>query len=164
MFADKSEKVHNIIRTKQPILGTSASFYFEAKILDSGENDIIGIGITQADSRSRSGVFPGWNTYPTLGIGYHGDDGGIFQGSGKKADTTEKFSTGDVVGCFVYHTQISKKDVTMVRFTKNGKKLNFPRILENKVWYPTIGIASPGASVETNFGENQFAYSPEGKY
>ena len=37
-------------------------------------------------------------------------------------------------------------------------------MLENEVWYPTIGIASPGASIETNFGENQFAYSPGGKY
>ena len=51
----------------------------------------------------------------------------------------------------------------MVRFTKNGKKLSFPRFLKNEEWYPTIGIASPGASLETNFGENQFAYSPEGK-
>ena len=64
----------------------------------------------------------------------------------------------------VYHTEIAKKDVTMVRFTKNGVKLSSPRMLENEVWYPTIGIASPGASIETNFGENQFAYSPGGKY
>ena len=51
----------------------------------------------------------------------------------------------------------------MVRFTKNGVKLSFPRMLENEEWYPTIGIASPGASLVTNFGENQFDYSPEGK-
>ena len=164
-------KVHNLIRTTRPIPKNSTSFYFEAKILDSGSNELIAIGITEYDSRSRSGVFPGWSKYSTLGIGYHGDDGGIFyKRSSRKTDSGEPFTTGDVVGCLVYHTKIeifgNIGPLTFVRFTKNGEEINFSRLVkdfEYTDYYPTIGMASPGSSVEVNFGEHPFLYHEKGE-
>ena len=155
-------KVHNLVRTTRPIRKNSSSFYFEAKILDCGSNEIIGIGITEADPNTRSGVFPGWSTYSTLGIGYHGDDGGIFYKNSQKIDSNETFTTGDVVGCLVYHTNIENDPLTFIRFTKNGEEINFSRLVKNANWYPTIGMASPGSSVEVNFGEHPFLYTEKG--
>ena len=158
--------VHNLIRTTKPIpLINSTSFYFEVKIIDGGKNDYLGIGITEADPNTRSGSFPGWDTFPTLGIGYHGDDGKIFHKNGyTKSDFVEKFTTGDVVGCLIYLARTKDNEINLVQFTKNGKKLNFPRVVKTKVWYPTIGISSPGASVDTNFGQHPFLYLREGNY
>ena len=70
--------------------------------------------ITQADPSTRSGCFPGWKRYTTLGIGYHGDDGGIYYHSNKAIERTETFTTGDVAGCFMCQTRIKEKDVTLV--------------------------------------------------
>ena len=75
----------------------------------------------------------------------------------------EPFTTGDVVGCFLSRTRINDEDINLVQFTKNGKELLSPRVLENAEWYPTIGMASPGASVTTNFGEESFSYCLKGK-
>ena len=72
-----SDGPFNIIRTTEPISMASASFYFEIKIVDSGVNGAIGIGITQSDPSTRSGAMPGWGYFST-DIGYHGDDGKIF--------------------------------------------------------------------------------------
>ena len=140
------------------------SFYFEIKVIDGGKNDLICIGITEADPTTRSGCCPGWDTFPTLGIGYHGDDGNIFHKSGNAelAYFAEKFTTGDVVGCLLYRARREDQEINLVQFTKNGKKVNVPRIVKTKVWYPTIGISSPGASVETNFGQHPFLHRREG--
>ena len=159
-------KVHSIIRTTEPISQVSTSFYFEALVVNSGQNELIGIGITEADPNTRSGVMPGWKTYPTLGIGYHGDDGGIFYKNSLAVHRirTELFTTGDVVGCLVNRIFIWDVQVFVnVTFTKNGKKLLSPITVKDAVWYPTIGMASPGAIVKTNFGEHDFRYSKAGK-
>ena len=155
-------EVNNIIRTTDPIPQESTSFYFEALIVNSGENEILGIGITEADPNTRSGDFPGWNSYSTLGIGYHGDDGGIFYKSEMKSDSAEPFTTGDVVGCLFNRTFMWDQVFVNVQFTKNGKKLLSPTTVKDAIWYPTIGMASPGASIKTNFGEHEFRYSKSG--
>ena len=145
------------------------SFYFEIKIVKSGRNAEIVIGVTQADPNTRTGCLPGWdggdydeNEYSTLGTGYHGDDGGIFYSSGDEHfDTVETFSTGDVVGCLI---KVTIDEKIAVHFTKNGMKISsVPVLLEMAVWYPTIAFASPGAMVDTNFGEHPFLYMNTGK-
>jgi len=157
-----NEKIHNMIRTTEPVPNTVKSFYFEAKILDSGSNKIIVIGFTQSDPETRSGCLPGWAKYPTLGIGYHGDDGGIcFKSSTKHLQVAEKFETGDTVGCFLYQNSLHGMEVTQVQFTKNGEKVLDPMVIENGEWHPTIGMASPFSSVLTNFGERPFAFDLE---
>ena len=151
----------------------SASFYFEMKIEDSGVNGAIGIGITQSDPSTRSGAMPGWGYFST-DIGYHGDDGKIFHtnpnAKSKSIDQAELYTNGDVVGCFVYRTQIEDEEFIVVQFTNNGKEMSFPRLIKTTDansqflhWYPTIGIASLGAIIDTNFGERPFLYLGQGK-
>ena len=168
-----SNKVHNLIRTTKPILQkNSTSFYFEVKIVKGGSNNVIAIGLTEADPYTRTNCMPGWgydyrgsHSYPTLGIGYHGDDGGIFKGSGRfRFNKIESFTTGDIVGCLV-RARVkcingTDQEITTVEFTKNGKIGPIsPVHIKDAVWYPTIGMASAGAVVETNFGEHPFFYS-----
>ena len=152
-------------------MASTSSFYFEIKIVNSGANDIIGIGITQYNPSSRSGSFPGWSYYST-DIGYHGDDGKIFYNNSKSkyANQAGLYSSGDIVGCLVYHIQIEDEDFIVVQFTNNGKKISYPRIIKTTdansqfyQWFPTIGMASPGAIVDTNFGERPTLYLVQGK-
>ena len=172
---------HNLIRTTKPIPQTNwTSFYFEVKVIDGGLNDMISIGLTEFNPVTRSGYFPGWTELDqdgnpekilsTLGIGYHGTDGGIYHGNGigrrlrikMETDHAENFTTGDVVGCLVRRAAVEDQEAILVQFTKNGKKLNFPRLIKKKILYPTIGMASPGAHVEINFGEHPFLYLEKG--
>ena len=157
----------NIVRTTEPISMASASFYFEMEIVDGGKNDGIAIGITQSDPSTRSGDMPGWS-YVSTDAGYHGDDGKIFING--KYDQADLYTKGDVVGCLVYRSQIEDEEFIVVQFTKNGRKINFPRLIKTTDansqflhWYPTIGIASPGAIIDTNFGEHPFLYVGQGK-
>ena len=165
--------MHNLIRTTKPIPQKNwTSFYFEAKIVKGGSNNFIAIGLTEADPNTRTNCLPGWNTdkwqihsYSTLGIGVHGDNGGIYHGSGRAIDYFESFTTGDVVGCLVRNNNIDRthQENTTVVFTKNGNTWTSPIRIKDGVWYPTIGIASIGAAVETNFGEHPFLYSDMSK-
>lgn len=159
-----SDEIENIIRTTESIHKTSTSFYFEIKIKNCGSNGVLAIGLTQADPKTRSGCFPGWAIHSTLGIGYHGDVGGIFHENNVANDYAEPFTTGDVVGCFVCQALIDDEQITLVQFTKNGEKLSFPRLVKNAEWYPTIGVGSPGALIHTNFGEETFVCDPKGTY
>ena len=175
--------IHNLIRTTKPIPQSNwTSFYFEVKVIDGGQNDMIGIGLTEFNPVTRSGYFPGWTPLDqysnpeeilnTLGIGYHGNDGGIYHGNGigsrlriqMETDHAENFTTGDVVGCLIHRAAVENQEAILVQFTKNGKKLNFPRLIKKKILYPTIGMASPGASVDINFGEHPFLYLEKGNH
>ena len=113
---------------------------------------------------------PRWNTYSTLGIGYQGNDGGIYNKSGKAIDHFETFKTGDVVGCLMFKIEINNKEFILVQFTKNGRKSSFPRLISDTVnnywvkeWYLTIKMVSPGATVDINFGKHKFLYLPQGR-
>ena len=147
-----------MVRTTKPIERESSTFYFEVKVVNSGENGVIGIGLTQADPETRSGYFPGWKLKQTLGIGYHGNNGGIYHDSNREIEVGEPYTTGDVAGCYLCRTRINDEELNLVQFTKNGKKILSPRILTSDDWYPTIGLASPGAIVDTNFDLNQLAF------
>ena len=157
-----TEKRHNLARTTKPISKYSSSFYFEATIINSGDDGEIAIGLTKANPNTRSGYLPGWRSNPTLGIGYHGDDGGIFHESNKAIEHGEKYKAKDVVGCYLVRTRMSDEEIILVQFTKNGNKTLTPRIISNDEWYPTIGIGSPGAIVDTNFSINGFTFDVKG--
>ena len=154
----------NLARTTRPIDKHFSSFYFEAKIVNSGENCMIAIGLTKKSPNTRSGHLPGWETNPKLGIGYHGDDGGIYHESIHAVERGEQFSTGDVVGCYMRRTRVNDEEITLTQFSKNGKKILSPRIISNADWFPTVGIGSPGAIVDTNFGIDQFIFNIKGMY
>ena len=170
-------EMYNLIRTTKPIpQKNGTSFYFEAKIVNGGSNNVIAIGLTEADPNTRTNCMPGWktdntrkHTYSTLGIGYHGDDGKLFYLNGGFIGFFKTFTTGDVVGCLVHQNRIDAnlyqeqyQEETTVEFIKNGQKDAAVR-LKDAVWYPTIAMASIGAVVETNFGEHPFLYSDMSK-
>ena len=125
---------------------------------------MIAIGLTKKSPNIRSGHLPGWETNPKLGIGYHGDDGGVYHESINAVEQGKQFTTGDVVGCYMSFTRVNDEDITLTQFTKNGKKILSPRIISNADWFPTIGIGSPGAVVDTNFGIDQFIFNIKGMY
>ena len=154
----------NLIRTTKAIGKASSSFYFEAKMINSGKDGVIAIGLTQANPSTRSGHFPGWKSEPTLGIGYHGDDGGIFYESNKAIERGESYATGDIVGCYMCRTRMNDEDSTLVQFTRNGKMILFPRMITNDDCYPTIGLGSPRAIVDTRFDINEFSFDMNGTY
>ena len=164
--------MYNLIRTTKPIPQKNGkSFYFEAKIVNGGSNNVIAIGLTEADPNTRTNCMPGWNadntrkhTYSTLGIGYHGDDGKLYNMNEGYILFLESFTTGDVVGCFIRQNSIddTHQERTTVEFTKNGQK-STPVHIKDAIWYPTIAMASIGAVVETNFGEHSFFYSDMSK-
>ena len=157
-----SEIHHSIIRTNKHIPETSKTFYFEAKVVESGKEGLISIGLTKTNPSTRSGYFPGWSS--SLGIGYHADDGGIYYGRGQAIQHTEPYVTGDIVGCYLCCFDINNLSRTLVQFTKNGETVCSPRIIAKDKWYPTLGVGSPGATIETNFGETSFLFNTEGIY
>ncbi|CAM6015978.1 unnamed protein product [Sphagnum balticum] len=125
-------------------------YYFEITIKDCGLDGRIGIGFTDEDFRNDRQ--PGWesNSY-----GYHGDDGGLFQGTSKGFPFAfgPKFSTHDIVGAGIDHL---KQEIF---FTKNGELVG--HCIPNEVrdtLYPTIGLHSQGAKVEVNFRQQEFKY------
>ena len=158
--------MENIIRTTKPISENSASFYFEAKVVNSGKDGIVAIGLTQTNPNTRTGLLPGWDKDPSLGIGYHNHGtGGIYHGNTYHAvEPGEPYRTGDVVGCYICRTQMNGDEINLVQFTKNGAVISSPRVITNDEWYPTIGIGSPGVLIESNFGENTFFFNPSGKH
>ena len=70
-------------------------YYFEIKIVDSGEDGFIGIGLSSANSDLN--CLPGWRS---RSYGYHGDDGKKFENGishrGKVYGPT--FTTNDIIG------------------------------------------------------------------
>jgi len=158
-------KVRNLIRTTEPVPISVKSFYFEAKIVERGDKCTMVIGVTQSDPETRSGVHVGWNRFPTLGIGYHSDDGGIFHKTISFSDEgtlkAEPFTEGDTVGCFLYQNSFHGTIITQVQFTKNGEKVLSPIQIDNAEWHPTISMSSPGLSIDTNFGEGPFEFDPK---
>jgi hypothetical protein len=85
-------------------------FYFEVKVLDKGRDGFLSIGLITKSALLKKLV--GWEAGT---IGYHGDDGYLYLGSGKGTAFGPTYSTGDVIGCGV---NFNKKAVF---FTKNGQ-------------------------------------------
>jgi len=128
-------------------------FYFEVKILNKGNDGFLSIGLITKASLLKKLV--GWETGT---IGYHGDDGCIYMGSGKGHQFGPEFSTGDTVGCGVDF--ISRT----IFFTKNGYHLGdkaYPLNSSPDPLYAAFGMKSFGESVLANFGADPFAFDIE---
>ena len=162
-----NNNANNIIRTTKPVPRSVKSFYFEAKIEECGDKCCIAIGVTQSDPETRTGYLPGHTKNGTLGVGYRGDNGGIYNQTNffkdEKTQKAEQYTAGDTVGCLLYQNSVHGMEVTQVQFTKNGEKVLSPIQIDNADWHPTIGMSSPGLSIDTNFGEGPFVFDPEGK-
>lgn len=104
----------------------------------------VGLGSDQFKLDHR---LPGWDDES---IGYHGDDGGLFHGTGaRRARLGPKFGPGDVVGCGIDYRS------SVVFFTHNGRLLSRTLVLNKRQaqaeWYPVVGMDSE-SWVSANFG------------
>jgi len=136
------------------VFSTDLFIYFEIKILSSGREGFIGIGLAHKDCDLDR--LPGWELYS---FGYHADDGHLFNCSGSGNDYGPRFSKGDVIGlCW----NLIEKTIF---FTKNGTGLPFA--FRNYFWYnlplmyPVIGLRSEGEKVVGNFGDTFFEFDIE---
>ncbi|ABW98111.1 ranbpm (nucleomorph) [Hemiselmis andersenii] len=126
-------------------------FYFEIKILNTGKNGFIGIGLCDKDTNLDR--LPGWEKNS---LGYHGDDGYFFRDSGTGTPYGPCFGKNDVIGvCLNFIEKI-------VFFTKNGLslKIAFSKILNTtlKNRLPFIGLRTKGECIEANFGNKVFEF------
>ncbi|RIB24377.1 hypothetical protein C2G38_2168728 [Gigaspora rosea] len=138
-----------LFRSKRPIPQCEL-FYFEVKIIDKGDNGIIGIGFCTETAAPKA--MPGWGEYSW---GYRGDNGKIFCHSRGGKSYGPLFTTGDIIGCCLNFR------LNIIFYTKNGVNLgiafkNFK--MENKTLYPCVGLRSECGSVEMNFGSKKFKY------
>jgi len=130
-------------RAAQPI-NTQTSFLFEILIVDSGQNNEIGVGVTGATCKLDKGV--GWES---SSLGYHGDEGGIFFESGDPMEQgsstgNHRFKTGDVIGVFLdaqKSTLSFYKNMVLVRNVQLK-----PHHLSQAL-YASVSLSSPGAMV-----------------
>ena len=83
------------------------------------------------------GKQPGWDRHS---IGYHGDDGALFHGSGTgSSDFGPSFGAGDVVGCGLDYR------AGTVLFTRNGREVGTARPGEEFLtgeWWGVVGLDS----------------------
>ena len=150
-----------MIFTTSPIPSNVKKYYFEIFVEKEGENQEICIGLTRANPEHKNGRYPGWDKNT---VGYHGHTGHIMQDHAYEFRVkSEKFGTGDKVGCVFLREIIDGVPLVLCFFTKNGKYLDTIRCLPDIEYYPTIGMGSNGASIKTNFGDNEFCYNISGK-
>ena len=96
---------------------------------------------------------PGWDK---RSFAYHGDDGGIFHGSGEMMKRYgPSFGNGDTVGCGVDYR------CGGIFFTLNGRFLgyawtNLKFVMQHRL-YPTMGFDT-NQPVDWNFGDREFMF------
>ncbi|KAG1043143.1 hypothetical protein G6F43_011730 [Rhizopus delemar] len=148
----KQEAHAALARANAPMRHQCGVYYFEIKVISKGEEGLIGIGFSYAESSLQK--LPGWDN---ASWGYHGHNGRSFAGSEIGQNYGPCFTTGDVVGCGVDFAN------QLVFYTKNGQFLGiaFKEIDFNKPVYPAIGLLTPGEEIRANFGQESFVYDIE---
>ncbi|XP_045183234.2 SPRY domain-containing protein 3-like isoform X2 [Mercenaria mercenaria] len=131
-------------------LWTRTGQYFEVEILSLGQRGTIAIGVVPRDYPENHQ--PGWGEYS---IGYHADDGLLYNETGTGKKFGPKCNVGDRIGCGITWISMSDWLGYDVVFTRNGRKIgerSLPRINAHLVsilyYYPAIGMHSPGEKVK----------------
>ncbi|KAJ5071832.1 hypothetical protein M0811_09992 [Anaeramoeba ignava] len=121
--------------------------YYEAKISENSPKDgIIGIGFAPKGYSDRDMV--GWKSQS---VGYHSDDGGLFNSSGNPTLNLETYKKGDSVGCLF---DLNKN---LIQFTKNGNLIKESIVYrDNHLLIPTVS-GSDKAVFYVNF-DGPFSY------
>ena len=114
--------------------------YFELEILNKGAESSIGIGAGLLSYPLNR--MPGWNR---SSVGYHADDGRLYQENGRGSDFGPKCSDGDRMGCGVdFSLCEGGSGYVDVFFTKNDKQVGHKVRIKCPVHglYPLIGLHS----------------------
>ena len=127
--------------------------YYEIEVLDSGETCCIAIGAASIDHPMTNQ--PGW----VVGsIGYHGDDGCIFNVSGTGCSFGPRWKQNDVVGLGVrpYEGDVVPGSEIQVFFTMNGQELGHTTAeVPDSGFFPTVGLHSKGEKIKVNHNSRQ---------
>ncbi|KAF5977370.1 ankyrin protein/unc44 [Fusarium bulbicola] len=118
-------------------------FYFEIDVI-SGDETFVGVGFGRRDCKPDR--MPGWDDGSW---GLHGDDGGLYHGSGwPRARKNEwRFGTGDLIGCCIDPIQ------GKAFFHINGTDIEgYIGSISGRL-FPMVGLGS-GSEIVANFGEN----------
>ncbi|KAI5283831.1 hypothetical protein KEM54_001804 [Ascosphaera aggregata] len=145
------------IRTDHPMPDTCGVYYFEINVLRKTKEAMVAIGLSSANAAAARLVGHDGDS-----LGYHGDDGRVYNGRQNNGDKQYgfKFGEGDVVGCG-YDWKADK-----AFFTKNGDFLGHaPDAIDaqNHELFPTVGLRRrPQVRIKANFGQFPFKFDIDG--
>ncbi|EPS41964.1 hypothetical protein H072_4032 [Dactylellina haptotyla CBS 200.50] len=144
-------------RPFQPSSIADAPKYFEIEIQSTSETlkEMVRVGIGACGEFTYIGNgFPGWNVWS---VGYHGDDGGIYEGDGDDRAKVAEYGVGQTVGFGVDY------EGGEYFFTRDGnlecRYKPRDRMLVHRKLYPTIAHAGGGCKVAINFGQKPFKWT-----
>ncbi|GLC65133.1 hypothetical protein PLESTF_000255500 [Pleodorina starrii] len=144
---EKPTHTQGTVQADVPAPPSSLVYYFEVKILDSGEDAKINLGYADSGySETGEGSF----------FVLHGKYGITSWEKTLGENHGFKFGKGDIVGAAL---DFQRKQIF---FTKNGRRpgMALPVQLTNAL-YPTVSLQSRGAKVTVNFGQSPFAFNIE---
>ena len=127
--------------------------YYEIEVLDLGESSCLSIGAAALDHPLTHQ--PGW---VSGSIGYHGDDGCMFNASGMGCSYGPSWKCGDVIGLGVrpYEDDVIPGSEVQVFFTKNGYELGHTTVeVPPSGFFPTVGLHSKGEKLKVNLDVKQ---------
>ncbi|XP_003973187.1 SPRY domain-containing protein 3-like [Takifugu rubripes] len=115
--------------------------YFEVTIIDTGVRGMIAVGLVpklyDLDQQ------PGWLQHS---VGFHADDGKLYNGNTVGQQFGPKCCRGDKIGCGI--SPDSDDGQVTVFFTKNGKEVGSVEIAASlDTLYPAVGMHSLGEEV-----------------
>ena len=148
LFAyNKLEKIFGknpgVVKILEPM--DSTLNYFEFKILSTGKECTLSIGVGASDYPLDR--MPGWNLN---GIGYHANDGKCFYECGQGTVFGPACTIGDRMGCGIDFRSDDLSGLINVFFTKNGELVS--DAIKIKIptggLYPLIGMCSEGEQVQ----------------
>jgi len=145
----------NTLKNKTEIFFSKIS-YFEIDILkenhrDSWQDSCISIGIGRKPDTLQ--IHCGWISET---IGYHSDDGGIYNGqANRKFTSIERFEEGDTVGCGF----MKKNNFVKYFFTKNGRIVfTGMTVIVDEDIYALVGY-DDYHPIEINLGQKSYSYN-----
>ena len=135
--------------------------YFEVEIVDSGRGCFIGVGAANS-----AGTYRGMVGWEAGSVGFHSDDGILFQGQGNGAQFAPTSQQGDIIGCGVEFGAATNDGVSKPQrlfMTRNHQIIGYascppnpsPTSLSSRVmFHPMVSLHSQGAVVRTRLGLN----------
>ncbi|XP_022155235.1 ran-binding protein 10 [Momordica charantia] len=136
-----------VVQANKPAPVKRLVYYFEIHVKDAGAKGQIAIGFTTDSFKMRRQ--PGWEPNS---CGYHGDDGLLYRGLGKKEPFGPTYTSGDTVGAGINYTSQE------FFFTKNGIIVGAVEKDMKGPLFPTIAVHSQNEEVQVNFGQKPFAF------
>ncbi|KAJ8041219.1 Ran-binding protein 9 [Holothuria leucospilota] len=153
--AGKTPKEAASVITSHPIPPSCGIYYFEVTIVSKGREGYMAIGLSTDEFASNLSRLPGSDKHS---YGYNADSGNVCNSTNNHSTGIPygpSYTTGDVVGCGINLVDNS------CFYTRNGVHLGDAfKDLPNNL-YPTVGLQTPGESVDTNFGQHPFVFDIE---